>query len=585
MHPVLLSASLAFVACAVLTAACKVIAHRVGAVAAPRKDRWHQGPTALLGGVGVSLAVLLAASVSDIHSSAAWSLLGASMVLGLVGLFDDLRPLKPQSKFVAQILAAAFLVFMGHQLRLTGVPLFDIVLTLLWLVGITNAFNLLDNMDGLAAGVSAITLGFRLIFFLNDGNMEGAVLCAVFAGASLGFLVHNFNPASIFMGDAGSLFLGFAAGGISLVGGYPYAKSTVSVLLFPVLILLVPIFDTTFVTAARILAGRPVSVGGRDHTSHRLVALGLSERQAVLFLYAVAAAAGGVALFVYREGASYGVLAVALLVIGMLIFAGYLSHLRVYPEGEVPAGRFVSLVSDFMYKRQVAAISIDLVLIVLAYYTAYLLRFEHSFSVEEGLFLQSLPVVLGCQLSALALMRVYQGVWRYTSLADLIRLSQAIVAGTAAAVIALVFLYRFQGYSRAVFVVDAVFLLVFLGGSRLSLRALAELIRPRSSRSRRALIYGAGDGGVLALREIRNNPRLELVPIGFLDDDRSKHRTLIHGMPVLGGPDRLEELVSEHSVSDVVIASQKIDQDVAAALALACAQLGVRLTRASLHVQ
>ncbi|MFN8059589.1 MAG: hypothetical protein U0Q12_10525 [Vicinamibacterales bacterium] len=584
----LLSGALAFLASVLLTAGCKPLARQVGAVAIPRNDRWHRQSIPLLGGLAIMGATVVATLATQAVGRAAWVVLGGALTLGLVGIVDDLRPIKPQTKFIAQILVASALVAAGYQLRLSGMPLVDVLLTLIWLVGITNAFNLLDNMDGLAAGVAAITLVFRLVFCLGDGNLEGAALCGILAGAALGFLVHNFNPASIFMGDAGSLFLGLAVGGASLVDGYAYSKSTLSVLLFPVLLLSVPIFDTTLVTLARILARRPISMGGRDHTSHRLVALGLSERQAVSLLYVVSLAAGAVALFAYRYGLSSSVVLISFLGIGLIIFGKYLSHLKVYPESHArtdDAGTLLSLVADFSYKRQVGMVVMDMLLIVLAYHSAYLLRFEQTFAAEEPTFLKSLPVVMSLQLLALALSRVYQGVWRYTGVHDLFRLTQGVVLGTGGSVIVLVFVYRFAGFSRTVFVLDALLLLVFLSGSRLSMRALGEFLRPSPDHFRRALIYGAGDGGALVLREIRNNPRLELLPVGFLDDDRTKHRTSIQGTPVLGGAERLEELVARHAISEVVIASSKIEGDLVDRLTTTCDALGVRLTRATLSVR
>ena len=179
----------------------------------------------------------------------------------------------------------------------------DIWLTVFWLVGITNAINLLDNMDGLAAGISAIAAISLAIGFGTNGQIDELLLTIAFIGALLGFLVYNFNPASIFMGDCGSMFVGFLLSSSVLLnqtGGR--SRGIFSILAVPVLILFVPIFDTTFVTILRKLWGRKASQGGRDHTSHRLVALGLSERAAVLMLYVFAIVAGALSLLVSQIG-------------------------------------------------------------------------------------------------------------------------------------------------------------------------------------------------------------------------------------------------------------------------------------------
>jgi UDP-GlcNAc:undecaprenyl-phosphate GlcNAc-1-phosphate transferase len=588
MNTVLLNGALALLVSVVLTALVRALAPRIGAVAVPKADRWHRTQIPLLGGTAVAGAVVIGALLVPVRDHGIWALLGGALTLCLVGLVDDLRPLKPQTKLVSQIIVASVTAAIGLQLRLTGYPVLDVVVTIAWIVGVTNAINLLDNMDGLAAGVAAIAVGFRLAFFLMDGNLEGAAMAAVVLGAVLGFLVFNFNPATIFMGDAGSLFLGVMVSGLSLVGGWPYSRGLVSVLLFPVLILLVPIFDTTFVTIARTLAGRSVSVGGRDHTSHRLVALGLSEREAVLLLYLVALASGGVAYLSYRYGLSYGVVLVCFLGMGLALLGVYLGRLQVYPEDEVrPAenARFFSLIADFPYKRQVATVVIDLGLIILAYYSAYLLRFEASVKVEEPLFVASLPIVIVCQLAAFALWKTYQGIWRYTSLRDLISIVQASAAGTVAAVLVLLFVWRFEGYSRAVFVLDWLLLVGFVGASRLSFRTLAELLGRNRDDFERVLVYGAGDGGALVLRELNNNVALRSRVVGFIDDDRSKHRTQMNGVPVLGGRDVLEQTLATMDVAKLIVSSPKIPDSVVDELRAVCEAAEVPIVRATLRLE
>ncbi|MCL4813433.1 MAG: hypothetical protein KJ061_13155 [Vicinamibacteraceae bacterium] len=563
------------------------VAPLVGAVARPVADRWHRTEIPLLGGLALGLGVLagaLAGGLTDIES---WLLLGGAFTLLLVGLVDDLRALRPQSKLLAQLLVASALAAMGLQLRLTGYPTLDVLVTILWTVGIVNAVNLLDNMDGLAAGIAAIAVGFRLWFFLEDGDLQGAMLAASVLGATLAFLVFNTNPASIFMGDAGSLLLGTLVAGMSLTGDWAYSRGVVSVLLLPVLLLLVPIFDTTFVTAARLLAGRPVSQGGRDHTSHRLVALGLTERQAVVVLYVVALLSGSIARFSYGHGLSYSAVFVALLVLGLALLGVYLGRLRIYPDAstapEVIPPRLVRLVSNFSYTRQVATVGIDFVLVVVAYYGAYMLRFEGRLMEQQPVFIASLPLVIGGTLSAMWGMRIYQGVWRYTSVRDLIRLGQAVSLGVVVSVLALLLVYRFVGYSRAVFVIYWLLLLVLVGGSRLSFRALGELLprRPLAT-AHDVVIYGAGDGGVMVLRELRNNPALGMVAVAFLDDDRGKHRTTINGVPVVGGCEKLESLLLTHRVGEVVVSSPKIDEARLLALDRLCETYGVPVRRATL---
>ncbi len=588
MSAVLTAGGVAFVLVTALVPLCKRMARRIGAVDRPRIDRWHRDAVPLLGGVAIAGAVALALAVVPVRDPRLLTLLAGAFVLAAVGLLDDLRPIRPQTKFVLQILTASAMAELGLQLLLKPYPSLDVLLTLFWIVGITNAFNLLDNMDGLAAGIAAITAAFRLLFFLNDGDLQAAQVAAAVVGASLGFLIHNFNPASIFMGDAGSLFLGVLVSGLGLVGTFAYSRSTVSVLLFPVLLLLVPIFDTTLVTLARTWAGRPISQGGRDHASHRLVASGLSERGAVLLLYGVATLCGVVAFQAYAGALSLSIVLAAFLAIGLTLLGVYLSRVEVYsvagPSDVAPRGAFVRLVDSFPYRRQVATVFLDTCLIILAYYCAYRLRYEQRYDLAAPYFVTSLPVVLAIQLTAFTVFRVYQGVWRYTSLPDAIRLTKAVSAGAAASALALLLFYRFEGYSRAVLVMDWALLLLFAGGARISLRLLDELFRQTPDDVRRVLIYGAGDGGVLTLREITNNRTLRRVVVGFIDDDRWKRSTQIHGVPVIGDISAVATLLEKEAIDEVVVASTKIPVHRLRSLAEQCEACDVAVVRASLVV-
>jgi UDP-GlcNAc:undecaprenyl-phosphate/decaprenyl-phosphate GlcNAc-1-phosphate transferase len=575
----------AFALSAVLSQLGKPLARRMGFVARPSADRWHRREVPLLGGCAIAAAVVIALVIVPATERRLLLVLAGALAVGLVGFIDDVRPIRPQTRLVWQILAASAMAALGLQLRLSGYPSIDVLLTLFWIVGITNAFNLLDNMDGLAAGLGAIVVFFRLMFFLSDGDLQAAQVAAAVLGACLGFLVHNFHPASIFMGDAGSLFLGFLVAGLSLVGTFAYSRSTVSVLLFPVLLLLVPIFDTTFVTLVRTWAGRPISQGGRDHTSHRLVASGLSERGAVLLLYGVATLCGVVAFQMYAGTFSTSLVLVAFLAIGLTLLGVYLARVEVYAAGEgEPAARgaFVRLIHSFPYTRQVLTVVLDSGLITLAYYCAYRLRYEQVYAEAAPFFVRSLPIVLPIQLASFAAFRVYQGVWRYTGVPDAVRLTKAVSAGCAASLIALLLLFRFEGYSRAVFVMDWTLLLLFVGGSRLSFRLLDEMFRHGASDKNRVLIYGAGDGGVLALREMRNNPRLGRLVVGFIDDDRWKRGTQVHGVPVFGDIDVVAELLEKHAISEVVVASEKIPLHRLRALTEQCEARGATVVRASM---
>ena len=566
------------------TLLCERVARRTQVVAHPSEDRWHRESVPLLGGVAIMLGVAVVGT--SMGMARFGPLLFLAVAMGVIGLVDDVMTLRPQTKLAAQIVVAVVLIQLGTLLRLTPFAVVNLLLTLFWMVAITNAFNLLDNMDGLAAGVAALTAVFRLSVFLIDGDRDGAFMMAALLGAVGGFLVRNFPPAKIFMGDAGSLFLGFFLGGVSLVSDYAYTRGVVAVLVFPVLIVLVPILDTAFVTVTRLFSGRSVAQGGRDHTSHRLVALGISERKALTLLLGISGAGGVLAILSYQHGFRYSIILLALLVIWLTLLGIVLSRAHVV-TAQTPkdAAATIRFVSDFPYKRQVATLALDAVLIVVAYYAAYLLRFEAAFEAERANFLASIGPVLGLQILALAATGSYRGIWRYTSVQDLLHLVRASTTGVAVSVLYLVFTTRFETFSRAVFVLDWALLILLLAGSRVAFRFLAEWLRPRAATSRRALIYGAGDGGAMALRELRNNADLARQPVGFLDDDREKRGRRINGLPILGGLDAAEEIFATQRVEEVIVASQKIPPERLERLNTMCAARGVLVTRASLWIQ
>ena len=576
--------ALAFALALLLVPVLRRLAFATGVVAIPAANRWHRQPIPLLGGLAILASVWITIAVMPGLGRASLTILLASTVLGLVGLLDDLRPLRPATKLAWQIIVAAGVVTMDLRLGLSSIVLLDMGLTMLWLVALSNAFNLLDNMDGLAAGIAAIALAFRWMFLSGSGNGEGVLLVVALLGASLGFLVFNFAPARIFMGDAGSLFLGFAVAGTSLVGEWPYSRATSATLFLPVLLTVVPLFDATFVTIARTLAGRPVYVGGRDHTSHRLVALGLTERSAVLFLYALAALGGTVAYTSYRYGWSYGGVLSGLFLLGLLILGVFLSRSvqpHEQPERMNALTRFIET-SDLGWLRGVATVLVDAALVVAAWYTAFLLKYDATLPTRMPLLLHTLPQVLAGHMAMLMLVRAPQQMWRFIGLPDLVRLAEAALAAT----VVLSVLLGVQGLLSAplatVLVLHLFVVLGMLATARLSFRVLSQYLAESSGTLEPVLVYGAGKGGVMVLREIRDNRELGWQVVGFIDDDPAKHRTRVQGVPVLGSSEALEEHLTTRGIRRVVVSTPKIDQHRVTDVERRCRPFGSEVLRAEI---
>ena len=270
----------------------------------PAGRKLHQDPTPLLGGLAIAASALIAfillVTILPI-SLMAPSVLGtilASAIVVTVGLVDDRRHLPAWAKLAGQLIAAIILILAGVQVRL-GIPEWlNVALTIAWLVGITNAMNFMDNMDGLSAGVSGVASAFILLLAAQNDQHLVAALAAGILGACLGFLRYNFKPARIFMGDAGSMFLGFLLAVLCIQLRFPDNVNFVTWMV-PVFIMGLPIYDTVLVIISRSRRRvNPLTTAGKDHLSHRLVRRGFSEREAVLILYLIGGAFGMVGLFI-----------------------------------------------------------------------------------------------------------------------------------------------------------------------------------------------------------------------------------------------------------------------------------------------
>lgn len=294
--PIILAAGLiSFIA----TPLVRRLAQKLNFVAHPGAQRFHTNPTPMLGGLAIYAGLIVAVFLSRLPSyRELLAVLGGATVMTLFGVWDDRHSLSPVMKLLGQAIATALLIWGGIQVSLFRLPALDIAITFLWVIGICNAINFQDNMDGLAAGLATIASAFFLVLAVVEGLGLVAALAAAMVGACVGFLYYNFNPASLFMGDAGSLLIGFvlAVLGIKLqFVGRPLAVTW----MIPIIILGVPIFDMTLVVLSRIRRGKHIYQGGTDHTSHRLVSvMGMTTARAVMTLYLVASSLGLIALMV-----------------------------------------------------------------------------------------------------------------------------------------------------------------------------------------------------------------------------------------------------------------------------------------------
>ena len=278
------------------------LAPRLGMMDQPSARKVHHQPVPRIGGVAIYLAVLAASVALAQWSSITYAQIGSIVVgatgISFLGLVDDRWGLRPVIKIIGQVLAALLLYATGIYVGTFPFPALNLVVTIFWVGYITNGLNLLDNMDGLAGGVAAIGAAYFALMCASNGQYLVGALSIAVLGACLGFLFYNLNPASIFMGDAGSLFLGFILSAVAIKLRFPEGIQIVTWMV-PVLILGLPLFDTTLVIVSRLRRHlNPLTTPGRDHLSHRLVALGYTRREAVLICYLICAGLGVIALFV-----------------------------------------------------------------------------------------------------------------------------------------------------------------------------------------------------------------------------------------------------------------------------------------------
>jgi UDP-GlcNAc:undecaprenyl-phosphate/decaprenyl-phosphate GlcNAc-1-phosphate transferase len=320
--PLIFFAALLFAVAA--TPIARRVAFTLGILDQPSARKIHSSPVPLLGGVAIYvafLAALLLFSDAFYVNQVIGILLGATWV-SFLGIWDDWRTLRPAIKLVGQFLGIAILIVTGVQVEFLRNTFLNVFVTAAWVVGITNAVNFLDNMDGLSGGIVAIASAWFLVLSLLNGQLLVAPFAAALLGASLGFLVYNFNPARIFMGDAGSLFLGFMLAAVGLKLRFPDHPDSITWMI-PIFVLAVPILDMTLVTISRLHRRvNPWTTAGKDHLSHRLVRLGLSNRRAVVLIYGLCLATGAVGFAIQYASftVAYIVFALALVFGGLLIF-------------------------------------------------------------------------------------------------------------------------------------------------------------------------------------------------------------------------------------------------------------------------
>ena len=515
----------------------------------------------------------------------------AALSMFIVGVLDDRLQLSPLAKLVSSLAIGAFLVFALAGAEPDGaLPSLFTLVAIVWFAGICHAMNLLDNMDGLAAGVGVIAALFLAALMPGYLGSAMVVLLTSLAGALLGFLYWNRSRARLFMGDCGSLFVGGLLAAASLVPVYNAPLAFTNPFVIAMLVLIVPIFDTGFVLVLRRLAGRQATRGGTDHVSHRLVSLGFSERSAVRILYLLGLVGGGCAwLLMWSRGLEPMLPLVALFGVLLVLLGIYLARIPAYDAEDFIAlqkSSFAPFLKDLAFRWHAAEVMLDFILIAVCYYLAYRLRFEGE-DLDNFLpyFTASLPIVVGCKLAALYASGLYQRSWNTFGLRDLTAVARGVGLGSLLSILTAAYLYRLEGFSRVAFLLDAILLGLAIVATRASFRAMNLIAAVRSKRSRRVIVYGAGQFGQTLVREMRANNQWNMNPVAFIDDDPMKARRWIMGVPVRGNIDELEDAMERYGIDEVILSSPAINGNVEHRIREVCGQLDRPVRRLHMEIR
>ncbi len=533
---------------------------RVGLVSAP--DPNHPRPVPVGGGIAIWLVVCLCVLVMSVTghaiSGVVLPLLGAT-VLFVAGVWDDVRLVAPGTKLLIQFGAAAAMVIGGVTFPLgPGLEWVAVPVTMLWFVGVCNAFNLVDNMDGMLPGVAAVAAVFVGLFAYTTGRPETAMVSWIVAGAVVGFLPANFPPARIFMGDSGSMFLGFLLAGLAIGESWAGLTQLAFTILAPTLLLAVPIFNTTFVTVTRKLSGVPLSRGKADHINYRLLAHGMSRSRALLAVYVLSAVSGTIGVLVvtstpmaYAVGAS--LFLTLLMYLGVFLYEGRVGDFeRKFQVAKEKPGWEES--PWYRWVIRVVAVVGDVVLVFASMYLAFFLRFDAAIPPDQ---LQNLalvlPYILVFRVGLALSFGIYETQWRLGLAPDAVRLVASVVLGTLLFA-ALLFVLRLPSFPRTVVVLEGLLSLLFFGLTRLGVRALGEVTSREwgTREGRRTIIAGSADGVLTVFRHLRHRSGPGYQVIGFADDDPVAHRSLVGGVRVLGAASRIPALARLYDAEHVI---------------------------------
>ncbi|HKV54525.1 MAG TPA: hypothetical protein VJN94_07755 [Candidatus Binataceae bacterium] len=577
--------AVAFALAIILVPLVKRLASAYEIVALPQNDSRHRQPIPLLGGAAISGAILITVALfGDLDG---WLLIATAGLFG-VGLIDDTVVLRPLTKFLMQMAVVLGAVALGPpHLTLAPWPALSEALAIFWMLTTINAFNLIDGLDGLAAGVGIMAAAAIGAVGLIHGDLWMAGWGLAIIGALGAFMLWNRHPASIFMGDCGALPLGMLLGVLSLHAGGLATASRVSHYAVPILIMLVPLLDTVIVSVSRMATGIPISRRGLDHSHHRLLALGLSDQRTVALCWSIAAVAGTCAVILAATPHAYVVSVLPIIAVIFALIGLFMIDLTfdARPPG-IAFGYLQGLarvILSLSYKRRLSEAALDFFIISAAYFGATLIRWD--FVTNDGrvaLMLKDVPLVLVSTYFGFVLAGVYRGIWRYAGMSDVLRIAYgAIVAG--ASILVAGKLLRMPVTPSVV----AIFTLLLFNltlASRLSFRALRKAVILLAKPGQRVLIVGAGEIAEAAARYITSGRFQYARLVGYVDGDGFKLGKMVHGYKVLGTLEELAQICDRAHFDQILVADESLAGDQMALLWAFANQRQLTVRRFSIRV-
>lgn len=534
----------------------KRIALKLGIVARPSTSARKLLVIPVMGGSAMLVAFLIACAAFGVFEL---NIALPIILLCAVGVLDDAIELSPAQKMAGQLAGVAAMVAMMPRIALTPWPVLDALLLGFWLLTTTNAFNLVDGLDGLAGGVGLAACITIAVTAILHGHSRLALQALALSGALAGFLLYNVYPASIFMGDGGALPIGVLVGVFAAQAGQSATDSALGVYFFPVMVALVPLMDICIVCISRMALGHSVSRRGLDHSHHRLLRLGMSDRTVVAVCWVLAAIGGLCALDLSLLGPDDIILRLPFAVMGFGVLALFMVNLtfdesnpaRLYSRGR-GLGRVIVRCA---YDWRLADIALDLSVILSAWAGAYLARLD--FIIPHNKVIQivwNAPLVLLISYLSLFAVGVYRRIWSLFSVTDLVRFAGGAMLAGGLLWLASILVPGMR--SGSIQVLFPLLLFNFLAVTRLSFQLLRKQVQYFKQSSEEIVIVGAGQLGITAAQFLLSEQATGRRILGFVDDDNLKQGKFVQGWPVLGAFEDLERLFDRFHFKSFVIADE-----------------------------